>query len=366
MGRLHEVTALWHNDGAGWGLLAPAAFPDEAALHGLVEEAPQLLPLSGAPQLVVVGREVPLGGGYADLVAVEASGRIVVIEVKLARNSEARRAVVAQVLTYAAFLHGVDVRTLEHDILGRQLRDRGFESLAGAIAANDQQGSLDLEEFSAALETNLATGTFRIVLVLDDAPKELVRLVGYLEAVGDQLVIDLVTVAAYDVQGNRIMVPQRVDPERVRAEPQRAPAEAKASSTVPTSAGASEFLAFVDAAPMTPERLADVRRLVDWALSLEQAGLVRLLSGHGKGRMTLLPRLYGDDVGLVTIWNDGGVSLWRTVFERRAPEHIPAVEEALGTTIGTGNSVRDLSDEALLALSAAYEAAARAMGQPRL
>jgi hypothetical protein len=89
------VTALWRSDGSGWGLLAAAGFPDEAALHGLVEEAPQLLPLSGAPQLVVVGREVPLGGGYADLVAVEASGRMAVIEVKLARNSEARRAVVA-------------------------------------------------------------------------------------------------------------------------------------------------------------------------------------------------------------------------------------------------------------------------------
>lgn len=81
------MTALWREDGSGWGLLAAAGFADEAALHGLVEEAPQLLPLSGAPQLVVVGREVALGGGCADLLAVEASGRLAVIEVKLARNS---------------------------------------------------------------------------------------------------------------------------------------------------------------------------------------------------------------------------------------------------------------------------------------
>ena len=40
------VTALWSNDGAGWGLLSPAGFPDEATLHRLVEDAPQLLPLS--------------------------------------------------------------------------------------------------------------------------------------------------------------------------------------------------------------------------------------------------------------------------------------------------------------------------------
>ena len=65
-----------------------------------------MLPLAGAPRLVMLGREVPLGTGYADLLAVERSGRLVLIEVKLARNAEARRAVVAQILAYAAFLGG--------------------------------------------------------------------------------------------------------------------------------------------------------------------------------------------------------------------------------------------------------------------
>jgi hypothetical protein len=96
------VTAIWRNDGIGWTLLTPAGFPDEAALHRLAEDAPHILPLADAPRLVMVGREVQLGSGYADLVAVEPSGRVVVIEVKLARNAEARRAVVAQVLAYAA------------------------------------------------------------------------------------------------------------------------------------------------------------------------------------------------------------------------------------------------------------------------
>ncbi len=37
-----------------------------------------------------------------DVVGIEPSGRSVVIEVKLARHSEARRAVIAQTLAYAA------------------------------------------------------------------------------------------------------------------------------------------------------------------------------------------------------------------------------------------------------------------------
>ena len=82
--------------------MAPVGFPDEATLHTLVEEAPQLLPLAGSPQLTIVGREVQLGAGWADLIAVEPTGRVVVIEIKLAKNAEARRAVISQVLTYAA------------------------------------------------------------------------------------------------------------------------------------------------------------------------------------------------------------------------------------------------------------------------
>lgn len=350
------MAALWRDAGSGWRILAPAGFADEAALHALVEEAPQLLPLSGAPRLVVVGREVMLGSGSADLLAVEPSGRMVVIEVKLARNAEARRAVVAQVLTYAAVLHGLDVPTLERDILGRHLHERDYSSLADAVSANDQEGSFDAAKFSAALAENLSSGAFRLVLVLDDAPSELVRLVGYLEAVGGNLMIDLVTVTAYDIDGSRVMVPQRVDPERSTVETQPRP-EAKGPGGYAVS-GASDFADGIEAAPEDQQQ--DLRRLYDWALSLEKEGLARLLTYHGKNRFTLLPYLIGEQAGLVTIWNDNGasISVWRSVFKRRAPNSIPIVEAAIETQIGTGNTVRVLTDEALEALTSAYREAA--------
>src|SRR5262245_972077 len=163
------MAALWLKDTEGWRTMPATGFPAEAALHGIVEEAPNLLPLSGTPQLTVIGREVSLGNGYADLLAVEDTGRVVVIEVKLARNAEARRAVIAQVLAYAAFLHGLSPPALEKDILGAKLRERGFETLADAVRAMDQEGSFDDEVFAEGLEKSLTEGRFRLVLVLDDA-----------------------------------------------------------------------------------------------------------------------------------------------------------------------------------------------------
>jgi hypothetical protein len=321
-----------------------------------------LLPLSGQPQLVVVGREVALGGNYADLIALETTGRPVVVEVKLAQNAEARRAVVAQVLTYAAHLHTLTPAELR-DILDSHLKARGFGGLSEAAQSADQSGEFSQEAFDQALAEHLGAGSFRLVLVLDSAPDELVRLVGYLETVSDKLVIDLVTVSAFDVNGTGILVPQRVDPERVERVAAPKPASKQKGELTP---GAGVFLEAIKSAP--PAEQPKHQRLATWAQGLERLANVNLVSYRGTRMVTLLPRIRPDNVGLVSIWNDGGksyLSVWRTVFERLALASIPAVEAALSPVLlGKGNSVVDISDELLDVLTAAYEEADRTVRTP--
>ena len=354
------MTAIWQNDGTGWRLLSPTGFPDEQTLHDLVEETPRILPLAGDPRLVVVGKEVLLGNGYADLVAVEPSGRLVVVEIKLSRNAEARRAVVAQILTYAAHLKGLSPETVERDVLGRHLRDRGYESIQDAISSNDQVGSFDTATFSEGLTECLTKGHFRLVLVLDEAPQELVTLVGYLESVTEELLIDLIAVSAYDVGGSRVLVPQRVDAERPTPEP--SPPKTPPSGPGGWYAeGAEDFATTIDSA--NEEHRPLLRRLYEWAVSLDREGLVRLGTYHAKGgdMLTLLPRLRADNAGLVTIYNDRGtpsLQFWRSVFERRAPENLPRVEEVTSGRVGQGNTTYEISDELLEALTDAYREAA--------
>lgn len=358
---LMGMTAIWHNDGASWRLLAPTGFPDEQTLHDLVEETPQILPLAGNPSLVVVGKEVLLGKGYADLVAVEPSGRLVLVEIKLSRNAEARRAVVAQILTYAAHLKGLSLEAVERDVLGRHLRERGYENTTDAVSSNDQEGSFDPTLFSEGLAECLVNGHFRLVLVLDDAPQELATLVGYLESVTEELLIDLITVSAYQVGSSQVLIPQRVDAERPPTpEAPKTPSSSEHKGYLVE--GGADFAAAIEESP--EERRPELRRLYEWALRLEQNGLVCLSTYHGiANRWTLLPRLRTEKAGLVTIWNEGGAYLqfWRSVFERRAPSSLPRVEQVAPVRIGQGNTTRGISDELLEALTEAYREAASGM-----
>jgi len=347
------MMALWHETDGGWSLLDPVPFPDEATLHDLVAREPQLLPLSGSPQVAVLGREVSLGSGAADLIAVEDSGQVVVIEVKLAQNAEARRAVVAQALAYASYLDGLSLESFERDVLARHLRLSGFSSIVDAVSDVDQTGAFDGETFVTGLRESLAHGRFRVVLVLDQAPPELVRLVGYLERVTGELTIDLVAVSLYEAGGARLLVPQRVDPARPARETST-PAERQTQGEL--SLGPEAFEASIDSAPRDRETL---RTVTAWAKDLEKAGLARLYSYRGtSGRLTLLPYLIDEDAGLITVWNDNGayISLWRSVFERRAANTIEAVEAHLGKRIGQGGTTREITDELLDVLAQAYAA----------
>lgn len=353
------MTAIWQNPGGGWRLLSPVGFSQEAALHDLVEQAPQLLPLAGAPRLTIVDREVRLGTGSADLIAIEPDGRLAVIEVKLAKNAEARRAIVSQVLSYAAYLHGQEPGALERETLGQYLSQHGYQALAEAVASGDQEHSFEPGTFAQGVASSLAEGRFRIVLVLDEAPDELVQLVGYLEAVTDKLLIDLVTVSAYDVGGSQILVPQRVEPER------RSPGVMPVARPAPQGReveGGEDFAAVIS--QTLGEERAILQNLYRWACSLEDADLVKLTTYHGKEFHSLLPRLVADKAGLVTIYvyrGKASLQLWRSVFERHAPQTLAALSERI--KVGQGNNVpRDMLDDKLLEeLTVAYR---EAVGSP--
>ena len=159
------------------------------------------------------------------------------------------------------------------------------------------------------------------------------------------------------MNGSQVVIPQRVDAERSDngGTPPPSPPGPKGRLVE----GGADFAAVIEKSPL--EHRTELRRLYEWAVRLEQEGLVRLSTYHGIAhRWTLLPRLLTEKAGLVTIWNEGGAYLqfWRSVFERRAPNSLPRVEEVAPVRIGQGNTTREVSDEMLEALTDAYREAA--------
>ncbi len=352
------MSAIWENSGNGWSLLEPSGFPDEKTLHDLVEDAPQLLPLSGSPHLVIVGREVFIGGGSADLIAIEPDGRVAILEIKLRQNSEARRAVIAQVLSYAAALAGLDAGAFERDVLGGHLAKRGFTSLPNALESS-YDGPFNLSEFSGGLDDSLSTGAFRLVLVLDEVPPDLVRLVGFLEAKTHGLVIDLVTVAAHHVGGSQLIVPTRVEPSRETSEVTKRVGPITAGVVI--TEGSADFRSAI--ADAQPECREDMTRLADWADALEREGLARLSTNHDpRGWKVLRVWLPGQDRGIATIWYDKSpsVQIWRSVLDSVAPDHLASIEIAAGVELPpkASKSTRDITPALLESLGSAYRAAA--------
>jgi hypothetical protein len=315
----------------------------EAELHDRVEEAPQILPLAGKPSLAVLGRDLRLGTGLCDLLAVESSGRFAVIEIKLKQNQEARRAVVGQVLAYAAQLRGWTLDQLDATVAPYILK-RGNASIEDAARSADQSTDFDSGSFRQEASESLRLGAFRLVLVLDEAPDELVQLVGYLESLTDRILIDLIAINSYQIAGTEVVIPVRMQPDRVIGQVDNGvgpkPPPKKTTST--TTIGIDAFVASVNSMVQSSER-AQLERYVEWARSLEEAGLARLYNSIGIERWTLLPRLAGYDAGLVTLWNDHGaayVTAYRTVFQRWAPKTLARLEAQFGQIVGSGNTIR--------------------------
>lgn len=157
-----------------------------------------------------------------------------------------------------------------------------------------------------------------------------------------------------------MLIPQRMDAER----PAPKVAPPKATTAGPEGRyvdGAEDFVAAIDAAE--EEHRPALRRLCEWAVSLDREGLVRLGTYHAKGgdMMSLLPRLRADNAGLVTVYRYRGtpsLQFWRSVFERRAPESLPRVEQVAPVQVGQGNTTDEVSDELLQEITDAYREAA--------
>lgn len=158
--------------GGKWHEPESSKYDNEKHLQELVKLTPTLLP--GGDELAIVAELSIPGVGFVDLVGVGSDGRIVVVECKLKANPEIRREVVGQVLSYAGGLW-----RMGHDQFEAAFADRAGMSLYEAVK---QATATELDEIQlrAAVAANLKSGSFRLVVAIDEITAELRTIIEYL------------------------------------------------------------------------------------------------------------------------------------------------------------------------------------------
>ena len=157
---------------------------DESWLQTLIHRNPACLPMDqiepGIGRLIPVCMELPLRSGAVDNLLFTPDGNVVIVEVKLWRNPEARRKVVAQALEYATTLFELNYETLEQAFRKAKFDgDTIPERLYDLVGKHD---ALPEHEFVDRVNRNLAKGRIIVIIVGDGIRTDAEALVVGLQA----------------------------------------------------------------------------------------------------------------------------------------------------------------------------------------
>lgn len=175
-----------------------AAGLKEAWLQELIDRHPALLPAAeiepALGDLVAVCREMKVPSGFIDNVLVTPEGGICLVETKLWRNPEARRAVIGQILDYAADVSAMDYAAFEDAVL----RARGQKTGSLFAFVNSEGESADKSTFVDAVSRTLRLGRFLLLIVGDGITEGAERLAAYLQRhVGQHFTLALIEISMW-------------------------------------------------------------------------------------------------------------------------------------------------------------------------
>jgi hypothetical protein len=170
--------------------LRESRYEAEEVLQALIAKFPSLLAgvqyASDAPRRwLLVGREAALpddedaaGRWSVDHLFLDEDAVPTLVEVKRSSDTRIRREVVGQMLDYAA--NGVVYWPLEQlrELFARRCERDGVDPVS--VVADVAGSDVDLEEFWGRAGDNLRAGKVRMVFVSDEIPRELARVVEFL------------------------------------------------------------------------------------------------------------------------------------------------------------------------------------------
>ncbi len=157
---------------------------DEAWLQDLIHAHPGLVPAGEVEacfdNLVPVLREFTLRSGYLDNFYVTPDGYPVLVEVKLWKNQEARRKVIAQILEYAKDFSGLCYEDINTEIRKHAKGKETGPNPLHEIVARYAVETVDERQFVDRVSRNLREGRFLLLILGDGVREEMATLADYL------------------------------------------------------------------------------------------------------------------------------------------------------------------------------------------
>jgi hypothetical protein len=209
------------------------SYDSEDLFQRLLGDHPAMLRLAGGVEgkLLLIRREHPVPDSAngadrwsLDHLFLDRQGVPVLVEVKQAADTRARREVVAQMLDYAA--NAVAYWPIERIVqVYRETANKAAKDPDAELSAFLDDG--DIESFWRAVEANLRSGRIRMLFVADRIPKELARIVEFLnEQMRPAEVLAIEVEQFTSANGMRTLVPRLVG-QTERAQSAKAVTEVK-------------------------------------------------------------------------------------------------------------------------------------------
>lgn len=143
--------------------LRPKPYTNEDELQKHIFNHPELLSESDDDRYIPIAREVTTDAGRIDALMLSKTGNVVVVEVKLSRNQQSRREIVAQIVDYVSTLSELSVYELDektHSKLIAKIEDTDYEP--------------------QTVDKLLRNADIEVILVVDETNESLNRIVQFL------------------------------------------------------------------------------------------------------------------------------------------------------------------------------------------
>ena len=161
-----------------------------------------------AREMGVPGAELETGRWSLDHLFLDQDGTPTFVECKRASDTRTRREVVAQMLDYAA--NGLAYWTIDRLRLSAaetaQQRGKDLDTLIMALL--DTAAPADVDSFWTQVENRLREGRVRLLFVVDEAPRELRRLVEFLNDKMSDVEVLIVEIKQYQGEGQIALAPR--------------------------------------------------------------------------------------------------------------------------------------------------------------